>query len=911
MIRIILFLTLFHSCYSQQDALLQALLERNGDVYLLISDGTDGSLHHFIRAQDYKHEEIITAGPLQSELPNYVNFSVDKFGHIKLFRSFDRDGNALITNLRSRIHPRESSNPGTIPMGTNPVNLLGVQDFPTTPAGWRYIISANGDEWWMIIYEGTTGTMTGDGVVGGWVFPTPGTDTDATSGAFRLKEIDGKVKTGDTVLPPHYKTYPTAYALCYHSGGFWTESSRTAYVVEADGTVPFTSYNCNDCCGPTTFDPDPINDWGCGTLPYTGANTDHVLWNRGNGNANSFKLSPPLGALFMIAHCPLSTYGNPYSILRAATIITDVSKSVKVLTADTFLSAHDNKLLKDYADSTPPTPKVFNSLANDQDYFNGPYASNDDYSSNPQNAFPVSATVTYASTIKRWNHCGDLCGAGPIPSTNTPPPPPQSDAWSSSFGKDQSQQKMYMIKMASFGPDNIETFGVQLQKGATGSVELPFVSDTWTLPADAPANSHILNLGEIDPDFSDLTKQVIYNATAANLGTSCPDSSDGSCPDFTRALGFSKRRDGSKDYVYFTDLPPSHFTVSSNFWGTGGTIWYAEEINGNLKLNFQTFNHTAAGSINSGDIEVGARLPLKSIAADGDNNVYIVHSKDAYDSPKTMKAMFTQRPARNEFVKACQGTRTVIIKDPGDNDMDCATFENLLLGFPVPIVNGALMEPYEVRVSVRQYAGFVLEKLAPIEGSLPEILGILPQVALNAPGGGPAFCSNTFRFQLDADNDPEVFHMLKQAHASEGWACDISAGDYTSVLSNVRAKLQVVNVPNPPSSGSNYILDIVNPCYQNNNGVCDSQDNIHEDTLIHFRMENPPHFAGVPAVLAQSSDPNLRAIGVALGPVTMISNYTGAGIEFAKSELGALAIDYYDDDSRQGITLATFLNVDR
>lgn len=889
-----------------QDALLQALLERNGDVYLLLSDGTDGSLHHFIRAEDYQHEQIITSGVLQPQLPDYVNFSVDKFGHIKLFRSFDRDGVASILSLLNRIHPRETAT-GPVPTGVNPVDLLGVQNFTTTPAGWRYVISANGDEGWMKVYNGTTGTMTGSGVVGGWNFPTPSTNTDALTGGFRLAEIDGKVKTGDTLLPPHYKTYPTAYALCYHAGGFWTVGSRTAYVVEADGTVPFTSYNCKDCCGPTTFSPDPINDWGCGTLPYSGANTDHVLWNRGTGNANSFKLSPPLGALFMIAHCPLSTYGSPYSILRAATIITDVSKSVKVLTADTFLTAKDNALIKDYADSTQPA-KVFGTLAQGQDYYDPEYAANTDYSSDPDNAFPVSATVTYASTIKRWNHCGDLCGSGPIPSTNTPPPPPQSDAWASSYGKDQSQQKMYMIKMASFGPDNIETFVVQLQKGATGSVELPFVADDWSLPADAPANSDLLDLGDADPDFTDLTKQVIYNATAANLGATCPD---GTCPDYTRALGFSKRRDGSKDYVYFTNLPPSHFTVSSNFWGTGGTIWYAEETGGNLILNYQTYNHTTAGSLDSGSIPVGGRLPLKSIAADGDNNVYIVHSKDAYDSPKTMEAMFTKKPSRNEFVKACEGTRALIIKDPLDDDMDCATFENLLLGFPVPLVNAKLMEPYEVRISVRQYAGFVLEKMAPIEGSSPEVLGVIPQVALNAPGGGPAFCTNTFQFPLDGDNDPAIFHMAKQAKSDTGWVCDISAGDYNSQLSNVRAKLQVVNVPNPPSSGSNYLLDIVDPCYQNNNGVCDANHNIFEDTLVKFNMENPPHFAGVPAVLAQSSDPNLRAIGIAEGPVTMISNYTGAGIEFAKSELGGQAVYYYDDDSRVGITLATFLNVDR
>ena len=463
--------------------------------------------------------------------------------------------------------------------------------------------------------------------------------------------------------------------------------------------------------------------------------------------------------------------------------------------------------------------------------------------------------------------------------------------------------------MASFGPDNIETFVVQLQKGATGSIELPFVADDWTLPIDAPANSIILELGDADPDFTDITKQVIYDATAAKLGASvsCPD---GVCPKHTRALGFSKRRDGSKDYVYFTNLPPSHFTVSSNFWGTGGTIWYAQESNGNLILNFQTYNHTTAGSLDSGSINVGARLPLKSIAADGDNNVYIVHSKDAYDTDKSMLSMFTKKPSRGEFIKACQGSRTLIIKDPLDNDMPCTTFENLLAGFPVPLVNSSLPKDYEVRISVQQYAGFVIEKLSPIEGSAPQVLGIIPQIALNAPTGGPAYCSNTFTFDLDSPGDP-IFDMRKAAKSNIGWICDITTGDYSSVLSNVRAKLQVVNVPNPPSSGSNFLIDIVDPCYQSNNSVCNNLGNVFEDTLVKFNMENPPHFAGVPAVLAQSSDPNLRAIGIALGPVTMISNYSDAGIQFSKSELGANSILYYDEDTRQGITLATFLNVDR
>ena len=50
-----------------------------------------------------------------------------------------------------------------------------------------------------------------------------------------------------------------------------------------------------------------------------------------------------------------------------------------------------------------------------------------------------------------------------------------------------------------------------------------------------------------------------------------------------------------------------------------------------------------------------------------------------------------------------------------------------------------------------------------------------------------------------------------------------------------------------------------------------------EDREYIFRMENP-HFAGVPAILGQSSDGILRDFGT----VQMISNYEKTGYDFTR-----------------------------
>ena len=89
-------------------------------------------------------------------------------------------------------------------------------------------------------------------------------------------------------------------------------------------------------------------------------------------------------------------------------------------------------------------------------------------------------------------------------------------------------------------------------------------------------------LGDVDASFSTKAKQVVYRRNfASDLGVS------GDFPNYPQSLGFSKRRDGAdSDYVYWSNLPATHFTVSSNFWGTGGTLWYAVENGNDLKLHF-------------------------------------------------------------------------------------------------------------------------------------------------------------------------------------------------------------------------------------------------------------------------------------------------------------------------------------
>ncbi len=844
------------------DPLLDELLKRNGDVYLLVSDSsTDtGHLYRFDRSNQYSRGDVIPSGsPLKTQLPQYVGFAVDKFGHVKLFRAKDDidnpTGSTSILTLTGRTFPGET---GSVQTGTNTMNLPGSTSVSATSIGWRYVIAPDGKEGWKKVFTDTT---------------QPG-NMNATSGTFLIEEIPGAIPVGSVLLPPYFKSMPMEYNLEYH-GSFW-QSGRESYRLELAGSNSILTVTSR-------------NEWweGGNAFTTTSCFTDipygnsEELW--GIGQNCGVALSPPIGAFFMIPHYSGSWTGN-FGTYRAATKVKDSKKSVKTLLVNTFLSQEDNSTLQNFG----PASGVFTNLQTGRDYFSG--VGGEGYSDASDNV--LANTVSFSVDAGRWNHCGDLCGLGPSDSPASPPPPPSSRAYASSFGDNQDEQKMYMIRRASFGGTNVVTSVIEIRVAQGSTAQASLVNPNQTCP-----NTHAIDnvgidcysLGDADANFSTKQKQVVYKAFANDLGVT------GNFPDYPQSLGFSKRRDGQdSDYVYWSNLPATHFTVSSNFWGTGGTLWYAVENANDLKLHFKNFNHTTLGVSSSGVIDAGDRLPVKALAADGDNNVYLVHSKDAIEGPDQIERQFGNFVNKNSVQELCANG---VMKNCDKFDFSGGMTACLNAGVPT--------DPLPVELVMKQHAGFVVEKLSPLTGSEPEKLGVVPNVEIGE-------CRANAYFPLSASESASCnFNWDRPATTTDPWVCTVTNSGGVD-LSHINVELAVINVPNPPASGTGMNPRIVHPCYANNPQTCDGNKALMEDQDYIFRMENPPHFAGVPAVLGQSADGILKDFGT----VQMISNYEKTGYDFTKDltlssgEAGKINDLYFDNDGEVGIITATMLNED-
>ncbi len=855
-----LIFSIYWEVESVTDPLLDELLKRNGDVYLLVSDSsTDtGHLYRFDRSDQYSRGDVIPSGsPLKTQLPQYVGFAVDKFGHVKLFRAKDDidnpTGSTSILTLTGRTFPGET---GSVQTGTNTMNLPGSTSVSATSIGWRYVIAPDGKEGWKKVFTDTT---------------QPG-NMNATSGTFSIEEIPGAIPVGSVLLPPYFKSMPMEYYLNYH-GSFW-QSGRESYRLELAGSgslITVTSRN-HWGSGGNTFNTNScfIN------IPY---GTSEELW--GIGQNCGVALSPPIGAFFMIPHYSGSWTGN-FGTYRAATKVKDSKKSVKTLLVNTFLSQEDNSTLQNFG----PASGIFTNLQTGRDYFSG--VGGEGYSDASDNV--LANTVSFSVDAGRWNHCGDLCGLGPSDSPASPPPPPSSRAYASSFGDNQDEQKMYMIRRASFGGTNVVTSVIEIRVAQGSTTQASLVDPNQTCP-----NTHAIDnvgidcysLGDVDTNFSSKQKQVVYKAFANDLGVS------GNFPDYPQSLGFSKRRDGqNSDYVYWSNLPATQFTVSSNFWGTGGTLWYAVENGNDLKLHFKNFNHTTSGVSSSGVIDAGDRLPVKALAADGDNNVYLVHSKDAIEGPEQIERQFGTLINKTSVQELCLSG---IMKNCNQLDFSGGMTACLNAGVPT--------DPLPVELVMKQHAGFVVEKLSPLTGSQPEKLGVVPNVEIGE-------CRANAYFPLSSSESTSCnFKWDRPAATTDPWACTVTSSGGVD-LSNVNVELAVINVPNPPASGTGMNPRIVHPCYANNPQSCDSNNALVEDQEYIFRMENPPHFGGVPAILGQSSDGILRDFGT----VQMISNYEKTGYDFTRDltlnsgEAGKINDLYFDNDGEVGVITATMLN---
>ena len=170
---LIVFSLLFTS--SEAD-LIKSIQEKNGDVYILVrpeNGGTPDSstgLWHFRRTQNYSPSRLPLSN--DSRIVAYEGLSVDKFGHVKLFRTNSRENTSLWTLLNEgKIHPdspacdlplgkdtyqavKSYGAPGSGGCKSQPAN---VATFDSVNFGWSYVINTvDGKEGWYCIYPSGT-----------------------------------------------------------------------------------------------------------------------------------------------------------------------------------------------------------------------------------------------------------------------------------------------------------------------------------------------------------------------------------------------------------------------------------------------------------------------------------------------------------------------------------------------------------------------------------------------------------------------------------------------------------------------------------------------------------------------------------------------------------------------------------
>jgi hypothetical protein len=143
----------------------QTILDRNGDVYVLVTSATGTSLageglYKFTRMYEYAVSKLGNTD-LNDNITNYSGLSVDKFGHISLFRD-EGDGApvGLLAELSAGtviMHPDSPESwpgledvcwddSGGVP--TADCGASGAHWRKATPPGWAYVVEPNGKYGW-------------------------------------------------------------------------------------------------------------------------------------------------------------------------------------------------------------------------------------------------------------------------------------------------------------------------------------------------------------------------------------------------------------------------------------------------------------------------------------------------------------------------------------------------------------------------------------------------------------------------------------------------------------------------------------------------------------------------------------------------------------------------------------------
>ena len=376
-----------------------------------------------------------------------------------------------------------------------------------------------------------------------------------------------------------------------------------------------------------------------------------------------------------------------------------------------YITAEDNELLKN------STTTGFSFTAG-EDYYLGSNCT--DPSNYTGSGFlhcrsnPIDTAYAFGEEIENYNDCSDLCGQADPNPTTVNAVLNKGRAKFSSAGSNQNLQRAYIIKKyypVSGSQD--DTYGVFQIDGTSLNSYLDWKNDSLDYKSTGVLS--ITNGAGTLRKFNSDDYVIAYNFGAAQGG-------DGKASSLQTSKRISPAGDDSKDFIYVSDLAPSHFNVSSSFWGTGGMVWWAQESGTSLRLNYEQYNHfKGVTPLTKGAIDVPNATPLVAFGADGDNFVYILHGGggdsaetetdiDRLVSPKTYKRVQDLCDEGGRMVRGC------------NNPPAYSTAEN----------------GYVVTLEVNRFAGLKLEKIAPLPGSKPVRIGTVP---LQSQGGATCIAS--------------------------------------------------------------------------------------------------------------------------------------------------------------------------
>ncbi len=820
-----LLLVLFVGTVSAGD-LAQKILERNGDVYVLVTrqsktPGEGVGVYKFTRIQDYSRSEVGRGNNgLQSKLPFYEGLAVDKFGHVKFFRNEgdkDSSGKPTQKNLlttTNEIHSSMGGAPFPAMVSVNVYDGGGIQGpnetFEATPPGWAYVVETNGDVGWAKVYDWDR---------------IPVAYGSGNAYLYKTVDVEAKFSPKVEIIPRGVDGgVNNVIRKTWHTYSWWhPKPNKGSYAVG----VGAARQGCNGVGGSATVE----NGSNC----FQGA--------MGVGP----EFYPPINAYWVSDLAPGTSAWQ--TIKMRGRRITKVVKSVTSLYLDSYLTKEDNFALYD-ASSAGANPDPRFDLKANVDYFG---SGGSDKFLQPNSA--LNTSLSFSQTVNKYNVCNDMCGLGGQPENPPPLVINEARATFSSGGNSTQNQRSYMVKTASEnnGAD-ITTWVVQFayDEGADEYTQTNLIKWAGGIEpgVEISANDGVMSdaqgpMGGIDKKGdADPKRVIIYQKAGGN---------------FTRSVQSAKRfkaeetPSDAKDYIYISDLPSSHFNVSSSFWGTGGVVWWAKNAGGkSVELHYEQYNHQTGKLIRSsgGSPIVADNVEsLRAIGADGDNFVYILHAGKGTDGSGGLENAADMA----SLMTPISGARIVQLANEG-------RIINTPTSFPLDpgsYCAGNPAGPCDVPVQMRVSAGLIVEKIAPLAGSKPVKIGVVPL------GLTDAVCTAILRF-----TDPNAI--------TGGYATPWSCGDASTdvALEDFNVEMAVINVANPPATGGSNQIDIVD--------AAPTGEGYLEDTKYTFYMENPPAFDGPVAQLGLTLDNSL----LPYGDVYMVSNYDTTGIERLKTQLG-------------------------